>query len=115
MLLGLSFLMRYHVDMKDKPFSTQLEAWLSSNKPKTIGSLTEVFAERSFAIVVLILMFFPALPIPSAAHPLELITMLLALEMIAGRRTLWLPKSVMKRDLGERAIKKAIPFMIRRI
>jgi hypothetical protein len=39
-------------------------------------------------------MAFPALPLPTggASHVLEVVTMLLALELVVGRRTIWLPE-----------------------
>lgn len=100
-----------------RPFSKQLEAWLKSRQPKTINGLLETFGEKSFAIVVLVLMFIPALPIPTGGitHIFELIVMLLALEMIAGRRTLWLPKKVLKRPLGTVLTGKAVPLMVKQI
>jgi len=101
--------------MHEQPFSQQLEVWLKSDKPKTLQSLIEVFSEKTFAIIVLLLMFLPALPLPTAAHPLELITMLLSVEMIAGRKAVWLPKFLLERDLGKATIHRAIPFIMKRI
>jgi hypothetical protein len=98
-------------------FSTRLEKWLQSNQPKTISSLLEAFGEKSFAIVILILMFIPALPLPTGGitHVFEAIVMLLALEMIAGRQTLWLPKKMLQRPLGNVLTGKAVPLMIKQI
>src|SRR6266404_6029459 len=45
--------------------SNQLEAWLSDDRPKTLGSLIDVFGEGSFAIVFVLLMAVPALPLPT--------------------------------------------------
>jgi hypothetical protein len=101
----------------EQPFSAQLEQWLTNKQPKTIESLLNTFGEKSFAIVVMILMFFPALPIPTGGitHLLELVVMLVALEMVFGRRTLWLPKMVLKRPLGKTLTGKAVPFMISKV
>lgn len=98
-------------------FSEELEVWLKSRQPKTIQSLLDVFGEKSFAIVVMILMFFPALPIPTGGitHLLELIVMLVALQMMVGRRTLWLPKRVLQRPLGEKLTGKAVPFILKEV
>jgi hypothetical protein len=73
--------------------SDELEQWLGGDQAKTLGSLIDVFVERSFAIVFVVLMALPALPLPTGGvtHVLEVITMLLALELIAGRREIWLP------------------------
>ena len=74
--------------------SDQLERWLCGEEPKTLGSLIELFGEKSFAAVFVLLLAIPALPLPTggATHILEAIAMLLALELMAGRRELWLPQ-----------------------
>jgi len=101
----------------DQSFSQDLEKWLKSNKPKTVLSLGEVFAEKSFAVAFLILMFLPSLPLPTGgiSHVFELIVMLLALELLIGRHVIWLPKRWRGKKLSERTTKKAIPFIIRRV
>ena len=101
----------------NQPFSDELEAWLEARGKKTLGDLTKVFEERSFAIAMLLLMITSALPIPTGGitHVFELITMLLALEMIVGRRTIWLPKRLLRHELGPATTKKAIPFIARRV
>lgn len=102
----------------DKPFSQELEEWLKSKKPKTLGGLQDVFGERSFALAFILLLFLPALPIPTGGitHIVLLpIAMLLALEMIVARRTIWLPKRWEKHSLGVTTQKKALPFILKRI
>lgn len=100
-----------------EPFSVQLEAWLNSEGTKTIGDLGEVFAEKSFAVTVLFLMFVPALPLPTGGitHVFEAITVVVAGQMVVGRRSLWLPKRARRRELGPAMIEKAVPFISRRI
>jgi hypothetical protein len=103
--------------MERVAFSDQLEDWLTSEDPKTVGRLGEVFGERSFAVTVLFLMFIPAIPAPTGGitHVFEAITVLLGSEMVMGARTIWLPARWRDRELGVRATQKAIPFMARRI
>ncbi len=103
--------------MTDEPFSDQLEAWLASDSPKTVGDLGNVFAEKSFAVTILFLMFVPALPLPTGGitHVFELITILLAVELVLGARSIWLPARWRDRELGAATTGKAIPFMMRRI
>jgi hypothetical protein len=98
-------------------FSDQLEAWLNAGGPKTIGDLGRVFSEKSFAVTILFLMFFPALPLPTGGitHVFEAITVLLAVEMVIGARSIWLPARWKDRALGATTTEKAIPFMLRRI
>jgi len=101
----------------DEQFSHQLERWLSSDETKTLGALGDVFAEKSFAVTILLLMFLPALPLPTGgiSHVFEAITIVLAAQMVLGRRTIWLPERWQRRELGPATTDKAIPFMVRRI
>ena len=39
--------------------SDQLEGWLRSEQPKTIGSLIDVFQEKSFAVLFVLLVASP--------------------------------------------------------
>jgi hypothetical protein len=102
----------------DQPtFSVELESWLRGDQPKTLGALGDVFAEKSFAVTILLLMFLPALPLPTGGvtHVFEVLASLLALEMIAGRKNIWLPRRWRQRELGAATTDKAIPFVIRRV
>ena len=49
--------------------------------------MNDVFAEKSFAVTIMLLMFVPALPLPTggATHVFEAITVLLAAQMVLGR------------------------------
>jgi hypothetical protein len=97
--------------------SDRLEGWFGSTEPKTVGSLIELFGEKSFAALFLLLLALPALPLPTGGvtHLFELIAMLLALELIAGRRTVWLPERWRRRELGPAAQKRFADLLLRRI
>ena len=96
-------------------FSDELDEWLNGDGPKTVGALNDVFDERSFAVAIALLMFPSALPIPTGGvtHVLEVITLLLAGQMILGRTAIWLPKRWSERELSASMTGKAIPFVIR--
>jgi hypothetical protein len=74
--------------------SDQLDGWLSGEGHKTLGSLVHTFGDKSFAILLVLLLAVPALPLPTGGvtHVFELVATLVALELIVGRRELWLPK-----------------------
>lgn len=74
--------------------SDQLEHWLRCDGDRTLGSLVELFEEKSFAIVFVVLLAVPALPLPTggATHVFEIVAALTALQLIAGRETIWLPR-----------------------
>jgi len=73
--------------------SDAIEGWLGSDADKTLGGLIEVFEEKSFAVLFVFLLGVPALPLPTggATHVFEVIAVLLALQLIAGRDEIWLP------------------------
>jgi len=73
--------------------SDQLAAWLQSKQPKTLASLIELFQDKSFAVIIMLCMFLPALPLPTGGltHVLEIVTVVLAAEQVVGLRRLWLP------------------------
>ena len=75
-------------------FSTDLEKWLTSKGTKTLGQLEGVFAEKSFAIAIFLLMAIPALPIPTGgvSHVLEILTLIIAGQIFVGRNSIWIPK-----------------------
>src|SRR5918995_7499363 len=86
-------------------FSEILQAWLQGPGEKTVGGLIDVFEEKSFAILFVLLLGVPALPIPTggATHVFEVIAVLLALQLIAGREEIWLPAKWRSKELaGER-------------
>ena len=60
----------------------------------------------------MLLMIVPAIPLPTGGvtHVFEVITVLLAAQMVLGRGTIWLPERWQKRELGDAVTGKAIPF-----
>jgi hypothetical protein len=96
-------------------FSDELERWLRADGPKTLGALNAAFEEKSFAVTILLLMFVPALPLPTGGvtHLFEAITVVLAAQLLIGRRTIWLPDRLARRELGETMTGRAIPFILR--
>jgi hypothetical protein len=86
---------------EEQKVSVQLEEWFGSDRKKTMGNLVDTFGPRSFAIIFIILMALPALPLPTGAvsHVLEILTMLLALELIIGRQDVWIPKRFKDKEL----------------
>jgi hypothetical protein len=82
--------------------SDQLERWLRTDGDSTLGSLIELFEKKSFAVLFVLLLGVPALPLPTggATHVFEIIAVLLALELIAGRDQIWLPERWRKLELA---------------
>lgn len=82
---------------------------------KTVGSLVELFGERSFAILFIVLLGVPALPLPTggATHVFEIIAVLLALELIAGREEVWLPERWRKLEFAGEKQQRFITSLIK--
>lgn len=105
---------RSHALPEEEKFSVTLDNWLKDDNVKTVAGLSDVFAEKAFAITFLILMAVPAIPAPTAGitHVFEVIVMLLSLELIIQRKTIWLPKRFESRPLGKIMETKVIPKLI---
>jgi hypothetical protein len=101
----------------EQRLSDRLEDWFRSPEPKTVGSLIELFGEKSFAVLFVLLLAVPALPLPTGGvtHLFELIAMLLALQLIVGRRTVWLPERWKRRELGPAAKRRFSEVLLRRL
>jgi hypothetical protein len=99
-----------------KKISDNLDLWLRGDE-KTLGSLVELVEEKSFAIVFVLLLGVPALPLPTggATHIFEIIAMVLALQLITGREQLWLPRRWRKIELAGNAQQRFISVLTRMI
>lgn len=95
--------------------SDQLQRWLSEDGAKTLGGLIEVFKEKSFAIVFVLLLGVPALPLPTggATHVFEVIAVLIALQLVAGRKRIWLPERWQRLELAGRTQRRFINALMR--
>ena len=82
--------------------SDQIERWLAGDGDKTLGGLIDMFEEKSFALVFILLLGVPALPLPTggATHVFEIIAVLVALQLVAGRDKIWLPQRWRRIELG---------------
>ena len=97
--------------------SEQLQGWLRSDADKTLGSLIDVFGEKGFAIFFVLLLGVPALPLPTGGvtHVFEIIAVLLAVQLIAGRKEIWLPQRWSKLELAGRNQQRFINGLMRMI
>jgi hypothetical protein len=97
--------------------SDALDRWLKGEGDKTLGGLIELFEEKSFAILFVLLLGVPALPLPTggATHVFEIIAVLLALQLIAGRDEIWLPQRWRAIDLAGPRRQKFITGLMKMI
>jgi hypothetical protein len=77
-----------------EPVSAQLQRWLDGDGDKTLDGLIKLFGRGSFALLFVLLLGVSALPLPTggATHVFEAIAVLLALQLVAGREEIWLPR-----------------------
>jgi hypothetical protein len=100
--------------------SDELERWLSGDGPKTLDSLIDLFGEKSFALLFVLLLGVPALPLPTggATHVFEAIAVLLAVQLVAGAKRIWLPRRWRALELAgprQRRFLAGLMKMIRRL
>jgi hypothetical protein len=82
-----------------------------------LGSLVDAFGDKSFAVLFVVLLGVPALPLPTggATHVFEVIAALIALELIAGRHEVWLPQRWRRLELGGAKQQRFISALMRLI
>lgn len=100
-----------------KDFSMELEQWLKTDDTKTLIELDRVFGDRTFAILFMFMMAASALPIPTGGvtDVFAVITILFSLQMVLGRKTLWLPKRWRKMKLTKVFTNKLLPGLVKLI
>jgi hypothetical protein len=112
-------MLRAHARSSDRPekVSVELERWLAGSGSKTLQSLSELFGEKTFAIVFVLLLGLPALPLPTggATHVFEIIAALLALELIAGRTQVWIPQRWRAIELAGKRQQRFLAGLLRMI
>lgn len=98
-----------------KVVSDEIERWWKGDGEKTVGGLLDVFDEKAFALLFVVLMAVPALPLPTggATHVFEVIVVLLALQLVAGRREIWLPDRFRRHRLDGDRQEKFIGGLLR--
>lgn len=94
--------------------SAKLEAWLKDSTPKTFHDLSQAFGKQSFAIAFILLMSLSALPLPTGGltHIFEIITIIIATELLMNRKTIWLPQKLRMVKLGQFSQTKSLPFLV---
>jgi hypothetical protein len=103
--------------VKPARVSDELERWLRGDGEKTVASLIELFEEKSFAILFVLLLGVPALPLPTggATHVFEIIAIVLAAQLIAGRDQIWLPRRWRSLELAGDRQQRFIAALMRSI
>ncbi|MFT6059639.1 MAG: hypothetical protein ACJAS5_001075 [Lentimonas sp.] len=83
----------------------------------SIGELTDAVGEKGFGLVLVLLSLPSALPVPAPGYstPFGIVIALLALQMLMGRQTVWLPARLqrirIKPSLADKMIRTATKFL----
>lgn len=69
---------------------------LPEGESQNIGTLSREVGEKGFGLLLMILSLPSALPVPAPGYstPFGIAIVLVALQMLSGRKALWLPKSI---------------------
>ena len=79
--------------------------------------MIHTFGDKSFAILLVVLLGIPALPIPTggATHVFEIIAVTIAVQLIAGRHEVWLPQRWRRIELAGARQQRFIAGLMRLI
>jgi hypothetical protein len=82
------------------PLGDALERLLETKDPRgpSIGEITGAVGEKGFGLVLMVLSLPSALPVPAPGYstPFGIVIGLIALQMVLGRQTLWIPTGLTK-------------------
>jgi hypothetical protein len=97
--------------------SDELERWLNGDGRKTVGGLIELFEEKSFALLFVLLLGVPALPLPTGGvtHVFEILAVLLAAQLVVGRTEIWVPRRWCELELAGPRQKKFLEGLMKLI
>jgi hypothetical protein len=76
----------------------------------SIGEITDAVGEKGFGLLLLVLSLPSALPVPAPGYstPFGIVIALIALQMLLGRQTVWLPERLQKIRIKPSLAKKMI-------
>ena len=101
------------------PLGETLQELLKSDDENgiSISEITRAVGEKGFGLLLVVLSLPSALPVPAPAYstPFGLVMALIALQMISGRRAVWLPQKIgtirIKPKLADKMIGSASRFL----
>ncbi len=81
-------------DPEAPSISRDLDGWLRGDGEKTLHGLIDVFDEKAFALLFVLLLGVSALPIPTggATHVFDVVAILVAAQLVLGREHIWIPE-----------------------
>ncbi len=103
------------MDPSPEPLSTSLELWRTSDIPKDLDHLVSIFGERGLLILICMLLFPAALPLPTGGftHLFEIIAVIPTIQLITGRTHALLPGRIRRITLSATFMNRLLPRTIR--
>jgi hypothetical protein len=105
--------------MDNQKFTKKIRQWIDSDQPKNIQSIDDNFKGKSIVVAILLLMFLPAIPVPTGgvSHVFEIIAFTLAFSLVIGKHEIRIKKSWKQKDIsritGAKLTSKAIGVLSR--
>jgi hypothetical protein len=93
--------------------SDEFERWLGGDQPKALDNFIELFGLRSFALIFVLLLALPTLPLPTGGAT-QVLEAVVALQLVVGRRCIWLPARWQRLELGPPSRQKLLTALLRR-
>jgi len=90
------------VPQPSEKVSDQIQRWLDAGNDHTVGALLDLFEEKSFAFLFIILLGVSALPLPTggATHVFDVIAVLIAAQLVVGKDKISMPERWRKVSLA---------------
>jgi hypothetical protein len=106
-------------DTAHSSLAATLESTLASKHEQgpSIGEITDAVGEKGFGLLLIVLSLPSALPVPAPGYstPFGIVIALIALQMLLGRQTVWLPARLqsirIKPSLAKKMIGAASKFL----
>lgn len=106
---------RSEPDAREAALSERIERWLAGSEGHTVDDLMTAFGRQGFALVFLLLLAPSALPLPTggATNVFEILAAVVAVQLVAGRETLWVPRRWRASQLAGEGQRRAIANLLR--
>lgn len=98
-----------------KLLSKKLEDWVKTDYNPTLIEFDREFSEEGMALLILILIAPSALPVPTGGitHIFQILVVIVAIQILLARKTLWIPKKMHKIKLDGKFKTLVMPKLIK--
>ncbi len=102
------------MDPHPPPLSIALASWKASDSPKDLEHLVAIFGDRGLLILILILLFPAALPLPTGGftHFFEIVALVPILQLVSGKPRTLHPRRIRGITLSHQFLDRFLPRII---